>query len=80
MKNGRADLIVPDMIMPPGINGRETYRRIIGIHPGQKAVIASGFAESDEVKEALLRMGAGQFIQKPKTLEKLGLAVKEELS
>ncbi len=79
LKNGRADLIVPDTIMPPGINGRETYRRIIGIHHGQKAIIASGFAESDEVKEAL-RMGPGQFIQKPYTLEKSGLAVEAELA
>ena len=33
------------------MSGRETYERIIKIHPKQKAVIASGFAETDEVKE-----------------------------
>ena len=66
------------MIMDPGINGRETYERIIKIHPQQKAVIVSGFAETDEVKEAQ-RLGAGRYIKKPVTLEKIGLAVKEEL-
>ena len=39
------------MIMDPGINGRETYERIIKIHPGQKAIIVSGFANTDEVKK-----------------------------
>jgi len=67
-----------DMIMDPGINGRQTYEKIIEIHPGQKAVIASGYAETDEVKETQ-RLGAGQYIKKPITLENLGLAVKEEL-
>ena len=66
------------MIMDPGINGRETYERIIEIRPNQKAIIISGFAESDEVKEAQ-KLGVGKYIKKPFTLEKIGLAVKEEL-
>lgn len=73
------DLLLLDMIMDPGINGRETYERIIKIHPRQKAVIVSGFAETDEVKEAQ-RLGAGHFIKKPFTLEKIGLAIKSELN
>ena len=66
------------MIMDPGINGRETYERIIEIHPNQKAIIVSGFAETDEVREAQ-KLGAGIYIKKPLTLEKIGLAVKKEL-
>jgi len=72
------DLILLDMIMDPGISGRETYERVIKIHPNQKAVIASGFAETDEVREAQ-RLGAGPFIKKPFTLEKIGSAIKDEL-
>ena len=72
------DLILLDMIMDPGINGRETYERIIKIHPNQKAVIASGFAETDDVKEAQ-KLGAGQYIKKPFYLEKIGMAIKDEL-
>jgi PAS domain S-box-containing protein len=78
LKKNRMDLVLLDMIMAPGINGRETYRRIIKIHPDQKAVIVSGFAETDEVKETQ-KLGAGRYIKKPVTLEKLGLAVKAEL-
>jgi len=78
LKEHTVDLILLDMIMDPGINGRETYERIIKIHPNQKAIIVSGFAETDEVKEAQ-KLGAGQYVKKPITLEKIGLAVKEEL-
>jgi len=78
MKNNSADLLVLDMIMDPGINGRETYERIIKFHPEQKAIIASGFSETEDVKKAL-ELGAGQYIKKPYTLEKIGIAVRDEL-
>jgi len=78
LKENTVDLILLDMIMDPGINGRETYERIIKIHPNQKAIIVSGFAETDDVK-ATQRLGAGQYLKKPLTLEKLGLGIKEVL-
>jgi two-component system cell cycle sensor histidine kinase/response regulator CckA len=78
LKKHSVDLILLDMIMDPGINGRETYERIIKIHPNQKAIIVSGFAETEEVKEAQ-KLGAGKYIKKPLTLERIGMAVKEEL-
>ncbi len=78
LTKNRADLILLDMIMEPGMSGKETYKEIIKIYPGQKAIIASGFAETDDVKEAQ-RLGAGAFIKKPVTMEKLGMAVREEL-
>jgi signal transduction histidine kinase/CheY-like chemotaxis protein len=78
MTENKADLILLDMLMDPGINGRQTYEEIIKKHPGQKAVIASGFSESAEVKKAI-GLGACAFIKKPYTLEELGLAVKKVL-
>ncbi len=78
LKENSVDLILLDMIMDPGINGRETYERIIKIHPKQKAIIVSGFTETDDVKDAQ-KLGAGKYIKKPVTLEKIGLAVKVEL-
>jgi two-component system, cell cycle sensor histidine kinase and response regulator CckA len=72
------DLIVLDMVMPKGINGRETYGEIIKIRPGQKTVVASGYARTEEV-DAAQDLGAGTYIKKPYTLEKIGFAVKEEL-
>jgi CheY-like chemotaxis protein len=78
LKRHDVHLIILDMIMDPGINGRETYERILAMKPGQKAIITSGFAETDEVKKAQ-DLGAGRFIRKPFTLENLGMAVKEGL-
>jgi len=77
--NHPVDLIILDMIMPPGINGREAYERITRIRPNQKALIASGYALTDEVRSAQ-KLGAGCFIRKPFTLEKLGTAVRDELA
>ena len=78
VKENPVNLIVLDMVMPKGINGRKTYEEIIKIRPGQKAIIASGYAKTREVRTAQ-RLGAGKYIKKPYTLEKVGLAVKEEL-
>jgi len=78
LKNKKADLIVLDMIMDPGIDGTETYRRILEINTVQKAVIVSGFSETDRVRKAQ-EMGAGAFVQKPYILENIGIAVREEL-
>lgn len=78
LKEHTVDLILLDMIMDPNINGCETYRRIIKIHPKQKAIIVSGFAETQEVREAQ-KLGAGQYIKKPFTLEKIGMAIRGEL-
>jgi two-component system, cell cycle sensor histidine kinase and response regulator CckA len=79
LKEHAVDLILLDMIMDPGMNGRETYEGIVKIHPNQKAIIISGFAETDEVREAQ-KLGAGQYIKKPVTIKRIGLAVKEELA
>ncbi len=78
LKNHKADILVLDMIMEPGIDGCETYRRIIKRHPGQKAIVASGFSETARVLE-IQRLGAGVYIKKPYTLEKIAIAVRTEL-
>lgn len=78
LQGNAADMVVLDMIMDPGMDGCETYRQIIAQQPGQKAIIASGYSESDRVRE-VQRLGAGAYIKKPYTLEKLALAVRREL-
>ncbi|MFZ0450826.1 MAG: ATP-binding protein, partial [Desulfatiglandaceae bacterium] len=78
MKSYSFDLLVLDMIMAPGMDGLETYRKILELHPGQKAIIASGFSESGKVKEAQ-ELGAGAYVKKPYLMEKIGIVVREEL-
>ncbi|WP_163335731.1 response regulator [Desulfopila sp. IMCC35008] len=79
MSQERADLMLLDMLMEPGMSGRETYEQVIRMHPGQKALIVSGFSESEDVKE-VLAMGAGGFVHKPYTIAKLGQSVYQELN
>ncbi len=79
VQSNAVDLILLDMVMDPGIDGFETYKRIIDIKPDMKAVIASGFSETDRVREAQ-KLGAGKYIRKPYTFEKIGLAIHHELS
>ncbi len=78
LRENDVDLVVLDMIMEPGIDGLDTYRRISGMKPGQKAIIVSGYAETERVKE-VLDLGVGAFVKKPYILEKIGLAVIKEL-
>ncbi len=78
LKQNKADIIVLDMIMEPGMDGLDTYKKVIEIHPKQKAIIVSGFSESDRVHDAQ-QLGAGEYVKKPYVQEKLGLAVKKEL-
>lgn len=78
LRNYEADLLLLDMKMDPGMDGLDTYREILTINPSQKAVIASGFSESDRVKETI-RLGAGQYIKKPYTIKNLAKALKREL-
>jgi len=67
------------MIMDAGMDGLDTYREIIKTLPGQKAIIASGFSETERVKEAQ-RLGAAHYVKKPYTLESIGVAVRNELN
>jgi two-component system, cell cycle sensor histidine kinase and response regulator CckA len=72
------DLVVLDMIMDPGMDGLDTYKQILTRHPGQKAIVTSGFSESKRVKEAQ-RLGAGAYVKKPYIIQKLGVAIRAEL-
>ena len=78
LQDNNVDLVMLDMIMHPGIDGLETYRRILMFKPNQKAIIASGFSESRRVKKAQ-KLGAGAYVRKPYTIDKIALALKNEL-
>ncbi|MBM4314330.1 MAG: PAS domain S-box protein, partial [Deltaproteobacteria bacterium] len=78
LKEHKIDLMVLDMIMDPGMDGLDTYKQVLEIRPKQKAIIVSGFSESDRVLEAQ-QLGASAYVKKPYIKEKLGLAVKNEL-
>jgi two-component system, cell cycle sensor histidine kinase and response regulator CckA len=78
LEDHETDLVVLDMIMGEGMDGLDTYRAIRTLHPEQKAVIASGFAKTERVREAQ-KSGAGAFVKKPFLMETLALAIRQEL-
>ncbi|MBN1382267.1 MAG: PAS domain S-box protein [Deltaproteobacteria bacterium] len=78
IKKEPVDLVILDMIMDPGIDGLETYRRMVDVRPGQKAVIVSGFALTNRVSQTQ-ELGAGPYVKKPYLIEKLGMTVRKEL-
>ena len=78
LKTKSADLILLDMIMEPGLDGLETFKRMLAIKPNQKAIVASGYTETSRV-EQLRRLGAEPFIKKPYTIETVGMAIKHAL-
>lgn len=78
LQQNKADLVLLDMIMEPGINGRETYEQILTINPTQKAIIASGFSEDEEVKK-INELGDIQFIRKPYGIDQIGIAILQTL-
>ncbi len=67
-----------DMIMDPGMDGLDTYRKILDVHPRQKAIIVSGYSETARVRQAQA-LGAGAYVKKPYLIERIGMAVRKEL-
>jgi len=72
------DLVILDMILEQGMNGRETYEEMLKINPQQKAIVISGFSENEELAR-IQELGVSHFIRKPYTLDQLGIAVKQSL-
>jgi CheY-like chemotaxis protein len=79
VRKNKVDIVVLDMIMDPGMDGLDTYKKILELHPKQKAIIVSGFSESDRVRQAQ-ELGAGTYVKKPYVQERLGIAVRKELN
>ena len=79
LKKHHAGVILLDMIMAPGIDGLDTYLAIVEFRPKQQAIIASGYSESEKVRQAT-EAGASQYIKKPYSITKLGIAVQKALN
>lgn len=79
LKSSAVDLVILDMMMDPGINGCETYERILRFVPNQKAIITSGYSNAEHINRAM-HLGISQFIKKPYSLHELAQALKVEIS
>jgi PAS domain S-box-containing protein len=78
LKHNKVDILVLDMIMNPGMDGLDTYQMALKINPQQKAILVSGFSETDRV-QAAQKLGAGTYVKKPYLKEKISIAIRDEL-
>lgn len=67
------DLVILDMIMPR-LGGRDCFFALRRIDPDARVIIASGYAETEQVRQ-ILAAGAASFLHKPFDLKDLALAV-----
>ena len=78
LKNqSEVDLIVLDMKMP--YNGGATFFRLKKINAKVKVLIASGYAEDQQIKE-MMEHGCSGFIQKPFSIKSLSQKIKNALN
>ncbi len=73
------DLVIVDMIMDTGMDGLETFRRIRALRPNLKVMLISGFEKARASVQEAQRLGAGTYLRKPVTLDRLASCVRAEL-
>ncbi len=72
------DLMVIDLVLGDAFDGVETYKAARELVPGQKAILASGFADITRIVEAR-KLGIDRSFQKPYSLEVLGKNIRQAL-
>lgn len=73
------DLLLTDIVMPRGINGRELAIRFILANPEHKALLITGYSP-DVMNETLLKKNNFSFLPKPFDFEELAKAVRNALA
>jgi len=72
------DLLVTDMVMPGGINGRQLAERLQGQKPTLRVIYTSGYSQGIAGKDLTLMAGFN-FLPKPYQPSKLAALVRESL-
>jgi PAS domain S-box-containing protein len=78
-RENASDVMLMDMVMDPGIDGLEAFQRIAVCRPGQKVIIASGYAESERIRQALAQPNTA-YLKKPYTLVEMARVVHKMLA
>ncbi|MFN2475377.1 MAG: response regulator [Chthoniobacterales bacterium] len=75
---GEIDLVVTDMMMPGGLNGRQLLSRLQTDRPSLKAIFVSGYT-SERVADGSALTENTYFLAKPYRLSKLCDVIRESL-
>jgi signal transduction histidine kinase/ActR/RegA family two-component response regulator len=70
LEKNTVDAILLDMVMPGGIDGQETYKRMAALSVPPPTLLVSGHSENDAVQTAQA-LGAGPLLEKPFRLAQL---------
>jgi PAS domain S-box-containing protein len=73
-----ADMVLLDMNMGDGLNGRQTYEQILKFRPDQKAIVVTGYSDNAEIKKAR-DLGISVVLEKPVTFEVISRALQATL-
>ncbi|MFO1475878.1 MAG: response regulator [Verrucomicrobiota bacterium] len=74
-QKGKIDLLLADLVLPDGINGRELADKLRKSKPKLKIIFSSGYSTDVVGKDFVLQRGQ-YFLQKPYDLQKLALTVR----
>ena len=72
------DLLLTDVVLPGGMNGRQIATRALELRPGLKVLFMTGYTHNAIVHEGRLDAGVA-LISKPFTYDQLGAKVRAEL-
>lgn len=80
IRNGEHfDLVVLDMVMENGMDGLDTFRMLRRYEPKQQVVLISGFTKAARNIGKAQQAGAGAYLRKPLTIERVARVVRDEL-
>ena len=77
LANGAFDVVLTDITMP-GLSGSELLRRVRQLYPQTPVIMISGISDQDHA-EALLKLGAFDYLLKPFRLEVVEESVERAL-
>lgn len=75
LKQHDPDLMLLDLSLKEGLQGREVLKQAIALKPTLKIAVLTGFGDDEEVRNTCISLGAKIVLTKPITLDGL----KEEL-
>ena len=77
-KNGSIGLVILDMMMPK-MGGQEAFLKLSELNPDVRALLSTGYSQRGKAQD-ILNSGVKGFIQKPYSIKKLSLKIREILN